>query len=777
MQDSIGNTGSSSSPLAKLSGYIVAGLTLLIPLFFIPNSIFPFQFSKVVLALAGVAVIWLLFSVQTLRRGALSFTWSSFMPALLLLPLAYLVASIFSPVPSISFFGYQLDQDTFGFIALCAVLAFATTLAVRSEKQIFSALFCFLIAGFVVLVFQSIQLFFGVPILPGLFTSSAVNTVGSWSDFGLFVALFSSLILLSLEALTLSAVALVVLSAALVLSLFLLAVANFQLAWLLVGAVAFVMLVLTFTRNSGRASGGAVPASGIAACLTLAVAAFFIFFGGSIGTALQSNFGVQSLEVRPSMQGTLGILEHVYSTSAFLGSGPNTFANTWLVARSPEILATPFWNVEFAAGFGSIPTAFITGGILVGLAWLVFIAWFLYTALRALLTVPAGEDRSYFLIAATALSSVFLILVHIFYVPSQSLTLLLFLFIGLFIASLKGSALARPVKIVFSESPRLGFLSVLVVAVTLVLGLVSLYGTGEVYASAVKEGETILLSNRGDIEGATSAATSAALLSPQDRHYRMLTALALSRLATIVENGGSDKATQDAFQAGLSDAVNASTAAISANPLGFKNWMSRASVYEAVVPLNIDGAYEKAVETLEEARKYNPRSPEIDYRLANLKTFKGDASGARTSALAALEKKSDYTPAILLLAQLSLNEGKIEDAISAVEAAIVFTPQDASLKYQLGLLQLSAKRYQDAADSFSAALAITPDFANASFFLGQADIFLGKRDEALAIFKALREKNPDNTTLVSVIEAVERGENPFTGGTPVPPAGQVEPGV
>jgi len=768
MQDSTNSVTQSQSILGKLSGYIVVGLAFLIPVFFIPNASFPFQFSKVFLVLVALVVLWLLFSVQTLRKGALSFTWSRFMFALLLVPAAYLIASIFSPVPSVSFFGYQLDQDTFSFAALAAILAIVTALVIKSEKQIFSVLFGFLIAGWVVLVFQSIQLFFKSPILPALFTSPAVNTVGSWSDFALFIALLASLILLAMEALTLSALALIVLSVTLVLALFVLAIANFSLAWLILGGVAFVMLILTFTRNRGRALGNTLRASGIAACLTLVIAVFFVFFGVELGNNLQNYFQVQSLEVRPSMQGTLGILEHVYEKNAFLGSGPNTFSQTWLVARAPEIVATPFWNVDFVAGFGSIPTSFITGGIVVGLAWLTFILWFLYTAARALFTVPAGEDRSYFLIAATSLASVFLMLAHIFYVPSAGLSLLMFLFIGLFIASLKGTAFARPINIVFSESPRFGFLSVLVVAVTLVVSLVSLYGAGEVYASALQEGKTVLRSNAGDLAGATAAATQAAALSPQDRYYRMLTTLALARLNEIVQKGGSDKAAQDAFQAGLSDAVTASTAAINANPTRFSNWMSRASVYETVVPLKIEGAYEKAVETLEEARKYNPSSPEVDYHIANLKAFKNDTAGARTAALAALAKKADYTPAILLLAQLSLNEGKIDDAIAAVNAAIVFTPQDSSLKYQLGLLELSAKRYEKAAASFMAALAITPDFANASFFLGQADVFLGKKEEALVIFKALQEKNADNATLKGVIDALEKGENPFESGTVAP---------
>ncbi len=768
MEDSTNQSVPLRTKMEAFSAYIIAGLALLVPIFFIPNVLFPLEFSKALLALAGVVLVLVLFSVQALRKGSVSLLWSRLLIALFILPVAYLVAGIFSPVPAVSLFGYQLDQDTFGFIALAVALSMATVLVIRSEKSIFSVLTGVLIAGWAALVFQSIQLLFKAPILSNLFTSSAANSIGSWSDFALFIGLIASLVLLALETLTLSNFIRGVLFATLALSVGVLAVANFSLVWYLLGGIAFILFLLAFTRRTATAAHPVSRTRGITSCVVLVIAVFFAFFGSGLGTALQTHFGVQALEVRPSVQSTLGVMEHVYTTNAFFGAGPNLFSESWLASRSQQILATPFWNTEFTAGFGYIPTALVTGGIVVGFAWLLLLVLFLYTAVRALLTASAS-GKSYFLIAATVLGVLFLFIAHVFYVPSQGLTLLLFLFLGLFVASLRGSTLARPVGITFSESPRLGFLSVLVIAVALVASLVSLYGIGSIYASSVKEGQAVVKANAGDIDGALLYANAAIALSPQDRYYRTLTALDLAHLNTLVQKGGSGLQAQTDFQTGLSAAITASQAAVAANPLNFDNWMSKASVYEAVVPLNISGALENAVTAFQQAGKLNPGTPEVDYHLATLAAYKNDAAGARTSAQSALTKKADYTPAILLLAQLSLNEGKIEDAITAVKAAIVFNPQNSSLLYQLGLLQLSAKHYQDASDSFNAALAITPNYANASFFLGQADVFLNKNDEALAIFKDLETKNAGNATLESVITALEKGQNPFTAGTTVPP--------
>lgn len=777
MENTMNSTVSNESLLEKIGSWAVAGIAFLMPVFFIPSAVFPFQFSKVLVVLVGVVLILTVFAIRVLRKGNLSFLWSKLLIPLLILPVAYFISSVFSPVPSVSLFGFQLDQDTFGFIALMSILALATTLVVRTEKRIFSTLFALMIAGWGVLLFQIIQLIFKNPILPSLFSSPIANTVGSWNDLALFIGLIASLSIFALETLKLAKLSKALVGITLLVSLFFLAVANFQLAWILVSLVAFIMLISAFTHRKHVApQDGAAPSfgtKGILSIVVFAIAIFFLFFGGTTqnpgpATALQDSFNIQALDVRPSMAGTLSVLQNTYTRNPVFGSGPNTFSSEWLITRPAEITETPFWNVAFNAGFGSIPTSFATGGILVAFAWLLFIGVLLFTAVRALLTAPMRTDRSYLLIAATSLGSLFLLVAHIFYVPSQSLTAMLFLFVGLFIASLRSTDLTKPVSISFIDSPRLGFLSVLLVAVSLVVSLVSLYGTGSVYAAGIQEGKAVLSANAGDLDASIVAATNAARLSPQDRYFRMLTALNIAKMNEVAQKGSADKKTQDEFQTYLAASVDTSQRAVSANPLNVDNWLSRASVYETVVPLKITGAYENAIEALKEAEKRNPRTPEVDYRIASLEAFSNKFAEARKSAESAVQKKSDYTPAILLLAQLALNEGRIDDAINSVNSAIVFNPNNSQLLYQLGLLQLEAKKYIEAMDSFESALLITPDYANASYFLGQTKVLLGKRDEALLIFKALQEKNSDNEALQKVIAALEKGENPFEGGTVAP---------
>lgn len=763
-----GASHGSASPIASL---LLVALGFLLPVFLIPSVDFPFQFSKTMLALVFAIALYFLFSLSTFKKAGFSIALSLPLGAVVLLPVAYLVSSVFSPNPTLSLFGYQLDTDTFAFAALGAVLSVVVLLAVTNMRQVFSVLLGLFWAGVAAVVFQLIQFFGNAPLPFPALDAPYVNLIGSWNDLGVFLGLIVSLLLVALGSLQLSRMSGLFVQGLLVASLFVLAVVNFSIAWIAVAIVAFAMFVFALTRGFSKTNDAKTGTKGMYAGAVLIVALFFIFAGNGVAVSLQNYFKIQTLEVRPSVQGTLSVLESVYAKSPIFGSGPNTFANDWFMYRPNGIVATPFWDVGFNSGFASVPTAAVTGGLVVLLAWLLLIVAVSWTSFRALLAVPEAGDRSYFLVVATAVGSLYLLLMHVIYVPEPVIGLLLFLFFGLFMASLRGSRFSKEVSVSFKESPRLGFVSILLVLVLAVCALASLYGAATVYASALKNQEANKYSNAGDLEKARSSLLSAIALSPQDRYYRSLAAVELGRLNALVTSGAKDNAAQAKFRDILTAAIQAASQTTVLNPASYDNWLSRASVYASVVPLKISGSYETAVAALNEARKYNPQTPEIDFRIAQMKAAQNDAVGARASAEASLAKKADYTSAILLLAQVSLSEGKLSEAIKSVESAVFLEPQNAQLAYQLGLLNLQAKKYDSARDAFLQALKVTPDYANASFFLGQSYFLLGQKDDALKEFKSLLNKNADNDTLKSVISSIEAGKDPFA---PVSPQQEVK---
>lgn len=741
---------------------LVAGLAFLIPIFFLPVEGVAFQFSKVMLALVGVAVLFILFALNTIRTRSLSFPTSFAFASLLILPFAFLASAFFSGHPQASLFGYQIDADTFAFTALCVSLSVVVLLSVQHVKQVFGVLLGVLAAGTVVIAFQAIQFFFGgVPI--AYFDSPMANLVGGWNTLAVFFGLLASLALISLESLSFSKISGFVVNTTLFLSILMLAVINFNVVWSLVALVAFAVFVHALTRSFSRTKHDiGIGMKGGAAGLVLIISLFFLFAGSGVALSLQNALNIQTLEVRPSVEGTLAVMQSVFAESPVFGSGPNTFAFEWLQSRPSSIILTPFWDIGFTAGFGAIPSSVATGGAVIALAWLAVIAALVSLAVRAFLSAPEGNEQGYFVIATTAVGSLYLLLVHIFYVPEQGLTLLMYLFIGLFLASLRGTRLSHEVHVSFVKSPRVGFFAVLVILLLSVVSLASLYGGSTIFASTVRGQDAVQRSLQGDFEGARTSILSAIELSEQDRYYRTLTAIELSRLNNLVTSGSNDEAAQAKFRELLTNAINAGQRATDLDPKNYNNWLSRASVYASVVPLGIEGSYDTAEQALAEALKYNPQTPEINYRIAQMKLALNNQSDAREYAEAALAKKADYTPAILLLAQVSFNEGRMSEAIDSVASAVVLEPNNSQLIYQLGLLQLQAERYADAKTSFEQALAINPEYANASFFLGQSYVFLGRVADALAQFNALKIRNPENETLAEVVDALEAGENPFT---------------
>lgn len=740
--------------------FILYALVFLVPLFVIPLATFPLQFSKVLLVLIGVGVLLVLLFIGMLRRAQAEFQWSPALLALWLLPLVYLIASFFSQAPLFSLFGYQLETDTFGFMLLGALVVTVITM-IATRVRVLSALMAFLYAIWVVFAFQLIQVLFGAPLPIPAFSNPTVNLIGSWNDFMVFSALIASLALLTYISVPLQRVGRVLIAGTFLVALFFLALVNMTEMWILFGLVAlalFVMVLAQYMQTHTMRLGALVFT-----LIGVVAAGSFIFFGDTISPALQNTFNISSLEVRPSFQGTLGVLQQAYSENPIVGSGPNTFSANWLLYRPDAVLQTIFWNTSFNAGSATILTSFVTGGVLVALGWIIFSLLLLYTAGRALFTV-SGDGRSYVITSISALGAVFLLISHYVYTPSQSLTILFFIFVGLLLASVGGTSMVRSLTFNLSGAPRMRY-AFIVAMVFVVLGAVTwVYSTGRTYASTLYHQQAIQIANAGDLDRSEELIQSAINLSSQDRYYRTAALINVAQLNRIVQ---SEEATQEAqaeFQQALASAIQNTTSALDFDQNRYENWLTHGIVYASVVPLQIDGAFDNAVAVLEEARLRSPSSPEIDFRLAEVYAANGDTVVAREFLTAAVEKKPDYTQAILFLAQIELNEGNLREATESVRAAVFFEPQNAVLLYQLGILLLQDEEYEQAAAAFELALGAQPDYANAAFFLAQSYAFLDRTDEASQLMGQLAVLNPDNELVVEYAADLARGINPFAPG-------------
>lgn len=741
-----------------------------VPTFVIPLSVVPFQYSKTLLVLIATVIVASALLYIGFKKSNIRLTWSPLLLSLWGLPLAYLIASIFSQSPSLSFFGYQLDIDTFGFMTLGAFTA-TVVAAALSHERLMGALKAFGVGALIVFLFQLIQVLFGAPLPLATLGDPIVNLVGRWNDFGVFAGLVGLLSLLAYSTMPLKAWHKVVLAVTFVVSIFFLALVSVNEIWILFGVISFALLIiltLRAVRDRNAARFSAVLLSG----LGVAAAIIFFFFGG-LAANLQTTFAINSLEVRPSLEGTTDILREVYANEPIVGSGPNTFASNWLLDRPDAVLNTIFWNTPFNTGSGMIPTAFVGGGVLVLIAWLVFSLLILYTLVRALFTAPLS-GKSYTVTVFSALAVFYLLIVQYIFAPSQSIVLLFFLLLGVFLASLRGTTLMRELPISL-EAPGLRQAYVVGAVVIMLVSLYAVYGTARTYASSVYHERAVQTANQGDIDGGRALIGTALTLQEQDRYYRTSALISLAKMNQIInENAEVTDETRTAFQSELVQAIEATTRAVEIDDTAYANWITRALIYANVVPLGIDGAFENAALTLEEARARNPKSPEVDYRLAEIHLATNDQESARTFLQAAIQKKQNYTNAVLLLAQLELNAGNLGEAIESVRSLVFFDPQNPVLLYQLGILLLQDQNYEEAALAFEAALGQQNDYANAAFFLAQSYAFLDRIDEAAQLMGQLAALNPDNELVVQYAADLFDGTNPFAPGEVATPEDEEE---
>lgn len=745
----------------------------------IPVATVPFLYTKVTVLALGVLATLILFILARLTRGNAITPPLPLLGALWIVPAAYLLSSLFSGAGIMnSFFGIELESDTFGFMLLLSVFATLTALAFRrtgSYRLFFGA------AAIVSAVAIAIQVLIvaAAQFAPN-FIAPTTNLIGSFLDLGMFLGLGVSIALLALRLLTLSQRTRIMLFVGGAVALFLIALVNSTLIWTMVALAALALFIEAIMRH--RTSGDQADLDGVALLLaddndeptqssrslaaplaTLAIALFFLIGGGTIGNALATGLGVEIIDVRPSWQSTFDVGSHTYASSPLFGSGPGTFDTQWVKFRDRSLNDTLFWNVDFTTGIGSIPTSFVTTGLVGALAWVAFMFLFLFIGLRALLTRLPQDPFVRFVSAASFTGALYVLALAVFTVPGPMVLLAGFLLIGIFISSLRYGTNARELGIIFARSPRVGFIIVFALTLLLLASILAAYVVVERYLAGVAYAESSYALSQGNLEGAVTSVNRSILFSPSDRAYQLLSAAGIARMnqvATDTELSQADAQSQ--FQAALSGSIEAALAATQLGPNNYQNWAMLGNVYQTVVPLKIEGAYDNAKAAYDQAIALNPTNPALPYVVAQLEIANEDPAAASEALMQAINLKRDYTQAIFLLSQLEVQQGRAREALEAAEAAAYFAPNDPTILFQVGILRSANGNNPGAIQALARSVELNPQYANARFFLGVMYAITGQYPEAAAQLEQVASLSPENAQAVADdLAAVRAGRNPF----------------
>ncbi len=758
-------TPSRSSGLDRIS-FIVLQVTLfLTPIFFIPSLSVPLQTGRAAFILYGIVIAFIIWSIARLKDGQFEAPRSLFYAGAGVLAVAYAASALLSANQAVSLAGSGLELGTLAFFLPSLVLFAMVPLVTKTKEQIFYSYATLLGSFFLVALFHVIRFVFGADVLTfGIFTSATANIIGKWNDLGIFFGLGALLSVITLEKATLSKLFKILVYVAFVLSLVMLVVINFGPVSITLAVLSLIFIVykLSYDKQEG-ALGANVPYH---ALIVLILSVLFIFAGGKLSSLIADNLGTSQVEVRPSWGATFDIAGSALREDPFFGVGPNRFSSEWLTNKPEGINSTLFWNVDFNYGIGFLPSFIATTGIVGSLAALAFVVLFLMLAVKALLRQGASPFSRY-LVLSSLFASVYLWVFSVIYVPSAAIWILTLMLSGLFIASAREDGVIANRSFSVLNRPAASFVSVLLTILALIAAVSFAYFvTVKLIANTSFQKGVVEINTSGNLDAGEKAIMSAINLSPSDTFYQSLSELYLVRINNLFQNETiAQSEAQAQFQNLLGGAIQAAQLAVAYDPTNYQNHLTLGRVFEAVVPLEIEGAYDNAKKTYEAALAVNPDSPEIYLVLARLEVANKNNDAAKEYITKALEKKNDYADAIFLLSQIQISENDVVNAINSVSAVATLNPQDSGIFFQLGLLYYNQKNYQNAALALERAVTLNSQYANARYFLGLAYYELKDTARSLAQFKEIEKTNPENEEVKAIIANLEAGRAPIAPAT------------
>lgn len=771
----------------SLSRWALYALIAVTPIFFIPSVAAPFQFSKSMLIAVLVTFGFIFFVIGRLQHQRLSVIIEPLLLASFAVPIAYVLSAVLSSA-HMPFVGERLGPDSAAFILFATLALVLAAHVLKSKADLLGAYLSFLGGSILVAVFYGLHLLLGSRFPSfNIFLTTEAGPLGTFNTVGMFFGLVVVLLLITLVGLGLPRKPRFLVVGSLGVALFFLMVTNIALVWWLVGIVALGVLVYgvmrtSFTRGNDEDEDESSSQSTalIASFTVLAISLAFIFVSSALTSSVANYFKVGELDIRPSFSATLDIAKESFREHPLFGSGPGTFPKVWAQHRPDVLNQTVAWNVDFVDGVGLIPTSVVTTGAVGLLAWVVFLGWFVFAGVRALLLSQVHDEVSYYLMLSSFVAALYLWILAVMMVPGVLMYLLAFVFSGICIATLRLSDRGiREYSLIFKDRPKVGFVTVLGLTVTLLVSIVSMFTLTERYVAAFHFQRAVAAFNQSaEVNDTLDPLTRAISLDERDTYHRLLSSVALARLNQIINaNPEPNDEARAQFQSVLEQAIISADRAVALDDSDYANWLQLAQVYRFVASLKIEGGYDNAKRAYDEALRLRPNSPNILLEMAQLELAHEQPDPAMVFLQEALSLRPNYSDAMFLLAQIQLSKDDLPAAISSVESAVTFSPNNPLAHFQLGLLRYSDAQYDRAANAFERAITLAPDYANARYFLGLSYYWTDHRDKAIEQFEIVSKLNPDIQELHDIIANMQQGLDPFSGTAIANPPVAPEPDV
>lgn len=746
--------------------YLVIGLLFLIPVFFVPGLPASLGFDKVLVASIFGFLAIILLGLSALRYNKISTVLPLTLGIFWIFVLVACLSGLLSGDIQDAMRGSVFETQTTGFFAVLGLVMTLPLVLQRSKIMALRSLMFFGSAAALVILYTAVRLFLSPGVLSlKSFNAVTVSPVGSFNDLAIFSALTVILALITLLQLPLKRGLQIGLSVLILLSLFIMAVVNFFNLWIVVGFFGLLLLVYIFSRDTllyPASEEKSVAVSPYLIGITLVVCVVSIVFvvagdyvGAKISNATQTNY----IEVRPSITATIDIARGVYSNDILLGTGPNRFADAWRLYKDKTINETIFWNTDFNAGFGFVPTIFVTLGILGGLAILAFHGSYLYFGYKMLLRGNATDTFWYYFGVVTFVAAVFLWGMSYVYVSGPVILLLAALFTGLSFVAYQALVPTAARSIPLVNSRRRGFF-LMTVVIVLITGCVSaLFTIGKQYVAQAQFSKAQSASTPEEFRNRIAEAYTQ---YPDDRFAVVSAQIKLAELRSMLALANPTEEDQNKFVNLAVSAVADAEQAIRLDATSPEGHATLASILIVLSGVGFEDAENRATSKLEDAKWRDPLNPSYAMMAAYMSLQMDDAVRAREQINEALNLKRNFSEALFLLSQIDIKEGNIDGAINTTRQMTTLEPNNPTRYYQLGVLLAANKDLEGAVDAYETAIGFDANFANARYMMAIALLDLNRVQDALTQLRLVRETNQDNEQLKSLITQLET--NGYTPG-------------
>lgn len=181
----------------------------------------------------------------------------------------------------------------------------------------------------------------------------------------------------------------------------------------------------------------------------------------------------------------------------------------------------------------------------------------------------------------------------------------------------------------------------------------------------------------------------------------------------------------------------------------------------------IQKQFPTAVQWLREYAARMPKSAPVQFYLGQVLIQSGDTASARTALAAAKAADPKLIEADVLLAQLDLRDGKLDEARRAVSGVISQKPANLTAHLLLGNVEQEARNYPAAIEQYRKAVELDEGSVEALNDLAYALAEFGKQpDEALQFAQKAAELAPNDPTVADTLGWVLYRKALYTSAVP-----------